>query len=88
MFVQMKKFTVTEGNAHHLVEKFSQKGIIDEQPGIIDITVMVKKYVEEMKKLYCKFVGNRNRIGRTGRKAKHTLLDIKQVEENQSLNLF
>lgn len=43
MFVQMKKFTVTEGNAHHLVEKFSQKGIIDEQPGIIDITVMVKK---------------------------------------------
>ncbi|MBN6888955.1 heme oxygenase (staphylobilin-producing) [Cytobacillus horneckiae] len=43
MFVQMRKFTVTEGNATKIVDRFSNKGIIEEQDGFIDSTIMVKK---------------------------------------------
>ncbi|MFT4414023.1 antibiotic biosynthesis monooxygenase [Fredinandcohnia humi] len=43
MFVQMRKITVTEGNSDKIVERFSKKGIIEEQEGFIDMTVMVKK---------------------------------------------
>lgn len=43
MFVQMRKTVVTEGNAEKVVERFSGKGLIEEQEGFIDATVMVKK---------------------------------------------
>ncbi|MDQ0269536.1 antibiotic biosynthesis monooxygenase [Cytobacillus purgationiresistens] len=43
MFVQMRRLTVTEGNGDKVVERFSGKGIIEEQEGFIDSTVMVKK---------------------------------------------
>jgi len=44
MFIQMKRFTVTEGNGHLIVEKFSKKGgLLSAQPGFIDKKVLVKK---------------------------------------------
>lgn len=43
MFVQMRKTVVTEGNAEKIVERFGGKGLIEQQEGFIDATVMVKK---------------------------------------------
>jgi heme oxygenase (staphylobilin-producing) len=43
MFVQMRKMVVTKGNAEKVVERFSGKGLIEQQEGFVDATVMVKK---------------------------------------------
>lgn len=44
MLVQMRRFTVTEGNAHQLVEKFTkQKAPVEGREGFIDKTVLQKK---------------------------------------------
>ena len=43
MFVQMRKMTVTEGNADLVVNRFGKPGIIEEQEGFVDLTVMEKK---------------------------------------------
>ncbi len=43
MFVQVKKITVTEGSSAQVVDRFSKPGIIEEQEGFVDATVMVKK---------------------------------------------
>ena len=43
MFVQMKKMVVTEGNAEKVVERFAGKGLVEQQEGFIDASVMVKK---------------------------------------------
>lgn len=43
MFVQMRKTVVTEGSAEKVVERFSGEGIIEKQPGFVDLTVMVKQ---------------------------------------------
>ena len=44
MFIQMRRFTVTEGNAHRLIEKFSKgDSPVSKQEGFIDMTVMEKK---------------------------------------------
>ncbi|WP_332629650.1 antibiotic biosynthesis monooxygenase [Halalkalibacter flavus] len=43
MFIQLRKIQVTEGNANQVVERFSKPGIIEEQEGFIDSTVMTKK---------------------------------------------
>lgn len=43
MFVQLRKMVVTEGNAEKVVQQFSKEGIIEQQDGFVDVTVMVKK---------------------------------------------
>jgi heme oxygenase (staphylobilin-producing) len=43
VFVQLRKITVTEGNADQVVKQFSQEGIIEKQDGFVDITGMEKK---------------------------------------------
>ncbi|AST90229.1 antibiotic biosynthesis monooxygenase [Sutcliffiella cohnii] len=43
MFIQLRKTVVTEGNADKVIERFSKPGIIEQQEGFIDSTVMVKK---------------------------------------------
>ncbi|MEQ2528674.1 antibiotic biosynthesis monooxygenase [Robertmurraya yapensis] len=43
MFVLMRKTVVTEGNAEKVVSRFSGEGIIEKQPGFVDLTVMVKQ---------------------------------------------
>lgn len=43
MFVQMRRTVVTEGNVDQVVERFRGEGIIEKQPGFIDLTVMVKQ---------------------------------------------
>lgn len=43
MFVQLRKMTIAEGYAQQVIERFSGKGIIEEQEGFIDITVLEKK---------------------------------------------
>jgi heme oxygenase (staphylobilin-producing) len=43
MFVQIKKFILTEGNADKVVQQFSREGMIEKQEGFIDVTVMEKK---------------------------------------------
>ncbi|MDT8859673.1 antibiotic biosynthesis monooxygenase [Alkalihalobacillus sp. MEB130] len=42
MFVQVRRIQVTEGNSDQVVERFSKPGIIEEQEGFIDSTIMVK----------------------------------------------
>ncbi|MCM3490973.1 antibiotic biosynthesis monooxygenase [Alkalihalophilus marmarensis] len=43
MFVQVKALVVEEGYADKMVEKFATEGIIEEQPGFLDLTVLQKK---------------------------------------------
>jgi heme oxygenase (staphylobilin-producing) len=43
MFIQLKTMLVTEGNADKLIERFSSEGIIEQQPGFIDLSVLKKK---------------------------------------------
>ena len=43
MFIQMKTIRVTEGYADQMVERFAGEGIIEQQPGFIDLSVMKKK---------------------------------------------
>ncbi len=43
MFVQLRKISVTEGNSEQVVNRFSKTGILEEQEGFINQTVMVKK---------------------------------------------
>ncbi|WP_026559596.1 antibiotic biosynthesis monooxygenase [Bacillus sp. J37] len=43
MFIQMKTIIVTEGNAEKMVESFSGEGIIEQQKGFIDLSVLKKK---------------------------------------------
>ncbi|UOQ42599.1 antibiotic biosynthesis monooxygenase [Halobacillus salinarum] len=43
MFIQMRRSVVTEGNSEDVVERFTRKGVIEEQEGFIDLSVMVKK---------------------------------------------
>ncbi|MEH7098280.1 antibiotic biosynthesis monooxygenase family protein [Neobacillus vireti] len=43
MFVQLRKVTVEEGYAEQVIKQFAGKGIIEEQEGFIDVTVMEKK---------------------------------------------
>ncbi|MBM6618944.1 antibiotic biosynthesis monooxygenase family protein [Bacillus suaedaesalsae] len=43
MFLQLKSFKVTEGHADKMVERFAGRGVIEEQPGFIDLSVFKKK---------------------------------------------
>ncbi|MBM6617946.1 antibiotic biosynthesis monooxygenase [Bacillus suaedaesalsae] len=43
MFVQLRKMVVQEGYSNQVVERFSKPGILEEQEGFIDTTVLVKK---------------------------------------------
>jgi heme oxygenase (staphylobilin-producing) len=43
MFIQMKTISVEEGYADQMVERFAGEGIIEQQPGFIDLSVMKKK---------------------------------------------
>ncbi|WP_226668190.1 antibiotic biosynthesis monooxygenase family protein [Metabacillus litoralis] len=43
MFIQLKTITVTEGNADKMVERFAGEGIIEQQPGFIDLSILKKK---------------------------------------------
>lgn len=43
MFAIMRSITVTEGNSHQVVERFNQAGILEEQPGFVDLNIMVKQ---------------------------------------------
>lgn len=42
MFVVMRTVTVKEGTSHLVVENFSQPGVVEQQPGFVDIQVLVK----------------------------------------------
>ncbi|MEM1506045.1 antibiotic biosynthesis monooxygenase [Domibacillus sp. 8LH] len=43
MFVQLRKMTVTEGNAEQVVNRFSKPGILEQQEGFVDLKVLVKQ---------------------------------------------
>ncbi|KHF40102.1 antibiotic biosynthesis monooxygenase family protein [Halalkalibacter okhensis] len=43
MFIQLKTISVTEGNGERMVERFASEGIIEQQPGFIDLSVLQKK---------------------------------------------
>ncbi|WP_110112456.1 antibiotic biosynthesis monooxygenase [Bacillus sp. CGMCC 1.16541] len=43
MFVQLKTILVTEGHAEEMVERFAAEGIIEQQPGFLDLSVLKKK---------------------------------------------
>ncbi len=43
VFITMRKMTVQEGMANKVIKRFSKKGIVEEQEGFIDVTVMKKK---------------------------------------------
>jgi heme oxygenase (staphylobilin-producing) len=43
MFYQIKRLVVKEGSSQKVVERFSGEGLIEKQPGFIDLKVLVKK---------------------------------------------
>ncbi|MGD6831837.1 antibiotic biosynthesis monooxygenase family protein [Sutcliffiella halmapala] len=43
MFIQLKTINVKEGHAEKMVERFAGEGIIEEQPGFLDMNVLKKK---------------------------------------------
>lgn len=43
MFYQVKQLTVKEGTSELVVQRFSGKGLIDQQPGFLSKEVLVKK---------------------------------------------
>ncbi|WP_227396288.1 antibiotic biosynthesis monooxygenase family protein [Jeotgalibacillus aurantiacus] len=43
MFIQLKTIRVTEGHAEKMIERFAGEGIIEEQPGFIDLSVLKRK---------------------------------------------
>ncbi|QST01047.1 antibiotic biosynthesis monooxygenase [Pontibacillus sp. ALD_SL1] len=43
MFIQMRTAIVTEGSSDLVVQRFSKEGIIEQQDGFVDLSVMVKK---------------------------------------------
>ncbi|KAA0546978.1 antibiotic biosynthesis monooxygenase [Bacillus sp. BGMRC 2118] len=43
MFLQIRKLVVQEGSSDQVVERFSKPGIVEEQEGFIDMTVLLKK---------------------------------------------
>lgn len=43
MFVMVRKMVVSEGHGDKVVQRFSQKGIIEEQEGFVDLTVLRQK---------------------------------------------
>ncbi|MDG4657349.1 antibiotic biosynthesis monooxygenase [Ectobacillus antri] len=43
MFIQIKTISVEEGYAEQMVERFAGKGVIEEQPGFLDLSVLKKK---------------------------------------------
>ncbi|ARK32888.1 antibiotic biosynthesis monooxygenase family protein [Halalkalibacter krulwichiae] len=43
MFIQNKTIIVAEGHAEKMVERFSSEGIIEQQPGFIDLSILKKK---------------------------------------------
>ncbi|WP_026691743.1 antibiotic biosynthesis monooxygenase family protein [Alteribacter aurantiacus] len=43
MFIQLKTITVQEGHSDKMVERFAGKGVIEEQPGFLDLSVLRKK---------------------------------------------
>ncbi|KHF30345.1 Heme-degrading monooxygenase HmoA [Anoxybacillus sp. BCO1] len=49
MFVQMKTIIVAEGHGEKIVERFAGKGLIEQQSGFIDLSVLKKKREEGMK---------------------------------------
>ena len=48
MFVQMRRFVVTEGNAEKILDRFTRKpdqgpSLVEQQPGFIGREILVKK---------------------------------------------
>lgn len=43
MFVQIKSIIVAEGHGEKIVERFAGKGLIEQQSGFIDLSVLKKK---------------------------------------------
>lgn len=43
MFIQNKTIIVAEGHAEKMVERFSSEGIIEQQQGFIDLSILKKK---------------------------------------------
>jgi heme oxygenase (staphylobilin-producing) len=43
MFVQLRKLVVTEGISDQVIKRFSGPGILEEQEGFVDLTVLEKK---------------------------------------------
>lgn len=68
MFFQVKTLRVEEGHSDKIVEKFASKGLIEEQPGFIDMNILRKNSAVEMRKWWSSFAGNRKKRGKLGRK--------------------
>ncbi|WP_294742288.1 antibiotic biosynthesis monooxygenase [uncultured Exiguobacterium sp.] len=47
MFIQLKTFKIKRGSAVEMIERFSGKGIIEQQPGFLDLSVLHKKRTKE-----------------------------------------
>ena len=43
MFIEMKTIIVKEGTSELVVNRFGQPGVVEQQEGFIDLSVMVKK---------------------------------------------
>lgn len=43
MFYQVKRMVVKEGSSEKVIERFKGEGLIEKQPGFVDLKVLVKK---------------------------------------------
>lgn len=43
MFIQMKTMQIEEGFSEQVVDRFKGAGIIEQQPGFLDLSVLKKK---------------------------------------------
>ncbi|ANB58576.1 putative monooxygenase yetG [Anoxybacillus sp. B7M1] len=48
MFIQIRRITVAEGYTEQVVNQFSQPGMIEQQEGLVDLKILVKKGGEVM----------------------------------------
>lgn len=47
MFIQTRSIVVEQGNSDKVIEKFSAPGVLEEMPGLIDISVALNKKGKE-----------------------------------------
>ncbi|GMO01480.1 hypothetical protein PthstB1num2_35200 [Parageobacillus thermoglucosidasius] len=86
MFVQLRKITVTEGNAEKVVEQFGKPGIIEQQEGFVDIKIMVKKQRGGKEEVIVLVTWESEEHGSGGKKAMRILPPTEQSATSRNQN--
>ncbi len=85
MFIQLKTFQVKKGSAVEMIERFSGKGIIEQQPGFLDLSVLHKKRTKEREEVLVLIRWIRNKTGKRGKRVRYTLPVTRKKGATRSL---